>query len=347
MDEEDEEWEEEEDDEEAQEEDWEEEEDETFDDELSTGPETLGPTEAPLPREGFKAGFIALIGRPNVGKSTLMNRLLGRKLSIISPKPQTTRHRILGVKTLPQAQLLFLDTPGIHRAQVLLNREMVKAALKAAGEADLILWMVDAEDPFTDDDQLILEALQKARVPLLLAINKVDLVKKETLLPLIERFRQRLPFKEIVPISATEGDNVERLEELLITYLPEGHPFYPEDQLTDRSERFFIAELIREKVHHFCHQEIPYAVAVEVESFKERKERPLVEIQATIYVEKDSQKGIVIGAGGRMLKKIGEIARQEIEAFLGTQVFLHLWVKVRPAWRKDEHALKEFGYFQR
>lgn len=327
MDEEDEEWEEEEADEEAPEEDEEDEEGEED--------------------EGFKAGFIALIGRPNVGKSTLMNRLLGRKLSIISPKPQTTRDRILGIKTLPHAQLLFLDTPGIHRAQALFNREMVKAALKAAAEADLILWMVDAADPFTDDDQLILEALPKAKVPLLLAINKVDLVKKETLLPLIKRFSQMLPFKEIVPISATEGNNVARLEELLITYLPEGHPFYPEDQLTDRSERFLIAELIREKVYQFCHQEIPYAVAVEVESFKERNERPIIEIQATIYVERDSQKGIVIGAGGRMLKKIGEIARQEIEAFLGPQVFLHLWVKVRPAWRKNEHALKEFGYLQR
>lgn len=297
--------------------------------------------------EGFKAGFIALIGRPNVGKSTLMNRLLGRKLAIISPKPQTTRNRILGIKTLPQAQLIFLDTPGIHRAQARLNQEMVKVALKAAEEADLILWMVDAAEPFTDDDQLILEALKKAKAPLLLAINKVDLVRKETLLPLIEQFSQRLPFKEIVPISATEGDNVERLEELLITYLPEGRPFYPEDQLTDQPERFFVAELIREKVYQFCHQEIPYAVAVQVESFKERKDKPIIEIQATIYVEKDSQKGIVIGAGGRMLKKIGERARREIEAFLGLQVFLHLWVKVKPAWRKDEQALKAFGYLQR
>lgn len=301
----------------------------------------------PGPREGFKVGFIALIGRPNVGKSTLMNRLLGHKVSIISEKPQTTRNRILGIKTLPSAQLLFLDTPGIHRAHALFNREMVKTAMRALEDADVVLWMVEAPAPLTEDDQLILQALKKVKTPVLLAINKIDLIKKVELLPLIEQFAGSFPFQEIVPISATLGENVDRLEALLISYLPEGPPFYPPDQLTDRPERFIIGEIIREKVFHLLHQEIPYAVAVEVEEVREREERPMIYIQATIYVEKDSQKGILIGSQGRMLKKIGQLAREEIEALLGSQVFLNLWVKVRPHWRKDEEALRRFGYLQK
>lgn len=303
--------------------------------------------QGPGPREGFKAGFIAIIGRPNVGKSTLMNRLLGHKISIISEKPQTTWNRILGIKTLPSAQLLFLDTPGIHRAHALFNREMVKTAMKALEDADLVLWMVEAPAPLTEDDQLILQALKTVKTPVILAINKIDLVKKVELLPVIERFAQLFPFKEIVPLSATLGDNVDRLEALLISYLPEGPPFYPPDQLTDQPERFIIGELIREKVFHLLHQEIPYSVAVEVEEMKERKEKPLIDIQATIYVEKDSQKGIIIGSQGRMLKKIGQLAREEIEALLASQVFLNLWVKVRPHWRKDEEALRRLGYLQK
>lgn len=303
--------------------------------------------QGPGPREGFKAGFIAIIGRPNVGKSTLMNRLLGHKISIISEKPQTTWNRILGIKTLPSAQLLFLDTPGIHRAHALFNREMVKTAMKALEDADLVLWMVEAPAPLTEDDQLILQALKTVKTPVILAINKIDLVKKVELLPVIERFAQLFPFKEIVPISATLGDNMDRLEALLISYLPEGPPFYPPDQLTDQPERFIIGELIREKVFHLLHQEIPYSVAVEVEEMKERKEKPLIDIQATIYVEKDSQKGIIIGSQGRMLKKIGQLAREEIEALLASQVFLNLWVKVRPHWRKDEEALRRLGYLQK
>lgn len=295
----------------------------------------------------FKAGFIALIGRPNVGKSTLMNRLLGHKVSIISEKPQTTRNRILGIKTLPSAQLLFLDTPGIHRAHALFNREMVKTAMRALEDADVVLWMVEAPAPLTEDDQLILQALKKVKTPVLLAINKIDLIQKVELLPLIEQFARSFPFQEIVPISATLGENVDRLEALLVAYLPEGPPFYPPDQLTDQPERFIIGEIIREKVFHLLHQEIPYAVAVEVEEVEERQERPMTYIQATIYVEKDSQKGILIGSQGRMLKKIGQLAREEIETLLGSQVFLSLWVKVRPHWRKDEEALRRFGYLQK
>lgn len=295
----------------------------------------------------FKSGFIAIIGRPNVGKSTLMNRLLGQKLSIISPKPQTTWSRILGIKTTQEAQLIFLDTPGIHRGEAFFNREMVKTALKAAVEADLILWMIDATEPFTEDDKWILEFLKKTKTPIILAINKADLVDKKSLLPLIAEFHRLLPFLEIVPISATEGENVERLEGLLVKYIPQGPPLFPEDQLTDQPERFIISELIREKVFELCHQEIPYSTFVEVERVREREGEGLVDVLATVFVEKDSQKGIVIGLGGSRLKKIGELARREIERLLGKKVYLGLWVKVRRGWKKDEAALRRLGYMQR
>jgi GTP-binding protein Era len=295
---------------------------------------------------GFKSGFVAIVGRPNVGKSTLMNRLLGQKVSIVSPRPQTTRTRIAGIKNLPGAQVIFLDTPGMRKSGGYFHKVMVKAAMNTLGEADLILWMVEAADPLSLDDKLILEALRDVKSPVLLAINKVDLVEKERLLPTIDRFQGLLPFVEIVPISATKGDNVEVLESLLIRYLPEGQPLYPLDQLTDQPERFIIAELIREKVFHLAYQEVPYAMAVEVEQVKAREGRKLTDVEATIYVERDSQKGIIIGRGGAMLKKIGEQARPEIEMLLGTQVFLKLWVKVRADWQRDDEALKRFGYLQ-
>ena len=294
----------------------------------------------------FKFGFVAIVGRPNVGKSTLMNRLLGQKVSIVSPRPQTTRTRIAGIKSLPGAQLIFLDTPGIDKSGGYFHRMMVKVAMNTLGEADLILWMVEAADPLSEDDKHIMEALQGVKAPILLAINKVDLVEKQGLLPTIDRFRTLLPFADIVPISATKGDNIEVLESLLIEYLPEGQPLYPLDQLTDKPERFIIAELIREKVFHLVYQEVPYAVAVEVEQVKAREGRELTDVEATIYVERDSQKGIIIGRGGAMLKKIGELARPEIEMLLGNHVFLKLWVKVRGDWKKDDEALKRFGYLQ-
>lgn len=292
----------------------------------------------------FKAGYVTIVGRPNVGKSTLLNRLLGQKLSIVSPLPQTTRHRILGIKSLPGAQIVFLDTPGIHRSERLFNRGMVRAALRTLEEADLILWMIDVEAPETPDDQLIQAELAGAKPPIYLLINKVDRVAKDLLLPIIDRYQARLPFREIVPISATAGDNVDRLEALLVRDLPEGPLFFPEDQITDRPERFLIAEMIREQAFHLLHQELPYAVAVTVGQVREREGTDLVDVRATIYVEKDSQKGIVIGAGGQMLKKIGQRARREIEALLGRRVNLQLRVKVREAWRKDERALRELGY---
>lgn len=294
----------------------------------------------------FKSGFVAIVGRPNVGKSTLMNRLLRQKVSIVSAKPQTTRTRIMGIKSLPGAQLIFLDTPGIYKSGGYFHKVMVKAAMNTLLEADLILWMVEAADPLSSDDKLILECLGGVKSPIVLAINKVDAVEKAKLLPTIDRFRALLPFVEIIPISATKGDNVDRLESLLIHYLPEGQPLYPLDQLTDQPERFIIAELIREKVFHLAYQEVPYAVAVEVEQVKAREGRNLTDVEATIYVERESQKGIIIGRGGAMLKKVGEQARPEIEMLLGTKVFLSLWVKVRPDWQTDDESLKRFGYLQ-
>ena len=293
-----------------------------------------------------KSGFIAIIGRPNVGKSTLMNRLLGQKVSIVSPRPQTTRTKVMGIKSLPAAQLIFLDTPGIDKSGGYFHRLMVKTATNSLEGADLILWIVEAPDPFSQADKLIMEILKRVTSPILLTINKVDLVEKESLLPTIDRFRALLPFAEIVPISAVAGDNVALLESLLVQYLPEGPPLYPVDQLTDQPERFTIAELIRERVFRSVYQEIPYAVAVQVEKVKAREGRALTDVAATIYVEKDSQKAIIIGRGGSMLKRIGESARPEIEKLLGTQVFLKLWVKVRSDWQKDDEALKRLGYLQ-
>ena len=299
--------------------------------------------------EEFRAAYVAIIGRPNVGKSTLMNRLLQQKLSIVSPRPQTTWHRILGIRNLPQAQLLFLDTPGMHKSDAVFNQSLVRSARRAMADADIILWLLDASRREDPDDQLILEQLREGkptRATVILALNKVDLVEKPLLLPMIDRWRETYPFAEIVPISATHGDNVERLESMLVQYAPVGRPFYPPEELSDRPERFFIAESIREKVFGLLHEELPYAVAVQVEAVRAREGRDLTDVEATIYVEKESQKAIVIGAGGQMLKKIGTLARPEIEAMLETRVFLRLWVKVLEGWRTDQAALKRFGYLE-
>ena len=297
----------------------------------------------------FRAGYVAIIGRPNVGKSTLVNRLLGQKLSIVSPRPQTTWHRILGIKNLPQAQLLFLDTPGMHKSDAVFNQSLVRAARRAMDDADALLWLIDASQPEDPDDQLILEELRErktTKAPVILALNKVDLVEKPLLLPLIARWQEAYAFAEIVPISASAGDNVDRLESLLVQYAPAGQPFYPPDELSDRPERFFIAEIIREQAFALLHQELPYAMAVQVEAVRAREGRDLTDVEATIYVEKEAQKGIVIGAGGKMLKRIGERARPAIEELLGTHVFLRLWVKVQQGWRKDAAALRRFGYLE-
>jgi GTP-binding protein Era len=300
-------------------------------------------------KEEFRAAYVAIIGRPNVGKSTLMNRLLQQKLSIVSPRPQTTWHRILGIRNLPQAQLLFLDTPGMHKSDAVFNQGLVRSARRAMVDADIILWLLDASRPEDPDDQLILEQLREGkptRATVILALNKVDLVEKPLLLPMIDRWREACPVAEIIPISATKGDNLARLESVLVQHAPVGRPFYPPEELSDRPERFFIAESIREKVFGLLHEELPYAVAVQVEAVRAREGRDLTDVEATIYVEKASQKAIVIGAGGQMLKKIGTLARPEIEAMLETRVFLRLWVKVLEGWRTDQAALKRFGYLE-
>jgi GTP-binding protein Era len=292
----------------------------------------------------YKSGFIAIIGAPNVGKSTLLNQLLGQKIAITSEKPQTTRHRILGVAHLPGAQLVVLDTPGIHRARGPLNVRMVEVALKVLGDMDLVVFITDAASPDNASDEIILESLRKRNLPVILAINKVDLVNKARLLPLIEQWHEAYAFRAIVPISALERIQIDDLVAEMVAVLPEGPQYYPEDSVTDLPERFIAAEMIREKVFRLTSQEIPYGTAVTVESFKERRGKNLLDIQATIHVERDSQKPIIIGKGGKMLKRIGEQARIEIEQMMERKVFLKLWVRVQKKWTRDTKAIRKFGY---
>ena len=291
-----------------------------------------------------KSGFIAIIGAPNVGKSTLLNQLLGQKIAITSEKPQTTRHRILGVAHLPGAQLVFLDTPGIHRARGPLNVRMVEVALKVLGDVDLIVFIIDAASADNASEEIILESLKKRDLPVILAINKVDLVKKGKLLPLMEEWDAAYPFQTIVPISALNGTQIDELVKEMVALLPEGPKYYPEENITDMPERFIAAEMIREKVFRLTEQEIPYGVAVTVESFKERPGKNLVDIMATIHVERESQKPMIIGKGGKMLKRIGEQARIDIEQMVGRKVFLKLWVRVQKKWTRDAAAIRRFGY---
>jgi GTP-binding protein Era len=292
----------------------------------------------------FKSGFISLIGRPNVGKSTLLNLLLGEKIAIISAKPQTTRNRILGIKNHPDGQIVFWDTPGIHRARSRLNQSMVKAALATYKEVDGICFIIEANRPFDDENDFILETLKKVEKPVLLVINKVDLIPKPDLLPTMDEYSRLRSFEQIIPISALLGEGVEVLVAEMLKILPAGPRLFPEEMITDLPERFLAAELIREKVFLRTREEVPYATAVVVEEFKEREEKNLVVIKATIQVERESQKGILIGEKGRMLKEIGRQAREEIEALLGAKVFLELWVKVEKNWREDPAALRRLGY---
>lgn len=296
----------------------------------------------------FRTGYVALIGRPNVGKSTLINRLVGHKLCVVSPRPQTTWHRILGIKNLPGAQILFLDTPGMHKSEALFNQSLIRAAERALADADAIVWLIDATESEHPDDALILETIrrQKPNTPVLLVPNKVDRIAKPLLLPLIAHWQSVYGFAEIVPISARTGDNVDRLEQMLPRFLPAGQPLYPDEDLSDRPERFFVAETLRGQVFALLRQELPYAVAVEVEAVRTREGTDLTDVEATIYVEKESQRGIVIGAGGQTLKRIGAGARPAIEELLGNRVFLKLHVKVNEAWRKDPNALRRLGYVE-
>jgi GTP-binding protein Era len=296
-------------------------------------------------REVFKSGLIAIVGRPNVGKSTLLNQLLGQKISIVSPKPQTTYFRIAGIKTLPNAQMVFLDTPGVYSGGSGFHRRLSRIAFQALQETDLVLWIVEPRADLDPDERTLLRGIERAGRPTFLLINKVDLLpNKERMLPLISQFSSLGPFAEIVPVSALRKENLDRLEELIIKYLPAGAPLYPEGEITDQSERVLSGEFIREKIFQQVHHEVPYAVAVSIEEFKERKEQSIVFIQAALYVEKESQKAILIGKKGEKLKQIGESARREIEILIGSKVFLRLWVKVKKGWRNDPEALKQLGY---
>jgi GTP-binding protein Era len=291
-----------------------------------------------------KSGFIALVGRPNAGKSTLLNRLVGEKLAIVSDKPQTTRNRIIGVRNYPDAQAVFVDTPGMHRPMHRLNVRMLDAALDALKHVDVITAVVDATDPPGGGERFLLDAIRRAEAPRVLALNKVDLLAKESLLPLIERFDRDRIFSDIVPISALAGDNVDRLEAVLLSHLPEGERLYPDDFLTDQPERFFVAEIVREQVLRHTHAELPFASAVVVDRFEEpEQEGGLIRLFCTILVERESQKPIVVGKGGAMIKSIGTGARLELERFFNARVFLDLRVKVRSDWREDDRVLDSLG----
>ncbi|MFQ5789501.1 MAG: GTPase Era [Acidobacteriota bacterium] len=288
-----------------------------------------------------RSGFVSVVGRPNVGKSTLINRIVGRKVAIVTAKPQTTRNRILAIAKTQGGQIIFFDTPGIHRPQHQMNRFMVEAALSSLTRVDLVLLMVDITQAFGKGDQRVLELVQKAKTPVFLTINKVDRVEKPSILSVIDDYRKRHDFAEIIPLSALKGDNVDRLVRLLEKYLPEGPPLFPEDALTDLPERFFVGELVREKILLYTREEIPYSTAVRVECWEDKED--LTRIEASILVERQSQKGILVGRGGSMLKKIGSAARTDIERFLGTRVYLGLHVIVRQRWREDRQLLAELG----
>lgn len=290
----------------------------------------------------FKSGFATLIGRPNVGKSTLMNKLIGQKIAITSNKPQTTRNRIQTVLTLKEGQIVFLDTPGIHKAKNKLGDYMVNVAEHTLEEVDVVLWLVEPTDYIGAGERHIIEQLKKTKTPVILVINKTDTVKKEAVLTFIDVYRKEMDFQEIVPVSALRGDNTDELVKCIMKYLPYGPAFYDEDTITDQPMRQIAAELIREKALHLLEDEIPHGVAVSIESMKERGK--ICHIEATIVCERESHKGIIIGKGGQMLKKIGSAARPEIEDLLEMQVNLKLWVKVKKDWRDSDFLLKNFGY---
>jgi GTP-binding protein Era len=297
-------------------------------------------TDEPSPEPThLHSGFATVVGRPNVGKSTLVNRLVGQKVAIVSDKPQTTRNRILAVVNRPGGQIVLVDTPGIHKPMHRMNERMVETALHSLGQGDLALWIVDLTQEMGPGDRYVRDVLAKVSRPVLLGINKIDAVPKPRILPAIDAYRGLLDFVDIVPFSALTGDNVELLAERLLAHLPPGQPLYPEEFLTDQPERFFVAEMVREAILKLTREEIPYITAVLIDSFEEGES--LVKIHASILVERENQKAILIGRGGGMLKAVGTAARQEIEAFLGTKVFLGLFVKVREHWREDPAVLEE------
>ncbi len=292
----------------------------------------------------FKSGFVAILGRPNVGKSTFLNHVMGQKIAIMSDKAQTTRNKIMGIYTTPEEQIVFIDTPGIHKPKTALGDFMVDAAYSTLREVDTVLFMVPADEPRGKGDDMIIERLKQAKVPVILVVNKLDKVNPEQLLDQIQDFKDQMDFKEIIPISALQGNNVSHLIDVLSENLEEGVQYFPEDMITDHPERFLVSEMIREKVLHLTREEVPHSIAVVVDSMKRDEETDKIHIQATIMVERSSQKGIVIGKGGAMLKKIGTLARKDIETMLGDKVFLETWVKVKKNWRDKKLDLADFGY---
>jgi GTP-binding protein Era len=312
-------------------------------DQLEPAADALLPAEDELP-EDYRAGFVAVVGKPNVGKSTLMNRYVGQKVAIVSPKPQTTRRRILGIRTDNRAQIVFVDTPGIHQPLHKLGEVMVETARRAVPDADIVLFLVDASERPADQDEQIAALLRDhASAPIILVLNKIDRIEGDSVSAPTEAYSGLVEAADTVSISATEGTATEKLLATIIDYLPAGPQYYPPDQVTDQPERLIGAELIREQVLRFTREEVPHAVEVVVEEWKQRREN-LTYVSANVFVEKESQKGIVIGSGGSMLKRIGQAARQELERFVGHQVYLELWVKVRKQWRKDPNALRWFGH---
>jgi GTPase len=294
--------------------------------------------------KGFKSGFISIIGRPNAGKSTFLNRVIGQKIAIMSDKPQTTRNKVQGVLTTDNEQIIFIDTPGINEPRHKLGDFMLKVAKNTLREVDAILLMVDSTDRIGKQDRYILDMLKGNETPVFLVMNKIDLIHPDKLLSVTESFRQEYNFADVLPISALEGINIEGLLKVLSEHLPEGPQYYPADQVTDHPERFIISELIREKVLHLTHEEIPHSIAVVIEKIKRDEENDKIRVTATIMVERDSQKGIVIGKKGALLKEVGMRARKDIEMLLGSKVFLELWVKVQRDWRNKQVHLRDFGF---
>lgn len=292
-----------------------------------------------------KSGFVSIIGRPNVGKSTFMNRVIGHKIAIMSDKAQTTRNKIQGVMTREDAQIIFLDTPGIHKPKHKLGDYMMRVAKNTLSEIDAIMFMVNVNEDIGRGDEYIMEMLKNVKTPVFLVLNKIDLVHPDALMPKIEKYKTYMDFTEIVPISALEGLNVDHFIDVLKNYLPEGPKYYPDDQISDHPEQFVVGEIIREKILHLTSEEIPHAIGVNVDRMiKESEER--VRIEATIFVERDSQKGIVIGKGGKKLKEVGKRARRDIEMLLGSKVYLELWVKVQKDWRNKVNFIRQMGYIE-
>ena len=291
----------------------------------------------------FRSGYIAIIGRPNVGKSTLLNQILGEKVAILSPKPQTTRNRVSGIRTTAASQIIFIDTPGIHQGHSLMNRRLMDTALHTLDDVDGVLWLLDAYGKIKQEEDRIAETLRGVETPVLILLNKIDLVSKGKLLPLMERCAQLLPGKEIVPVSALKGEGLDIVLNIVEGWLPSGPQYFTEGEHTDQSERFLASEIVREKVFLLTREEIPYGVAVTIDEFTEKEEKNLIVITATIHTERDSHKGILIGKHGSMLKEIGKQARKELESLLGCRIFLELFVRVDPGWTQNPQALTEMG----